>query len=53
MQVTNLGKEERTKIHKWLGNFDKLHSETIENGAEKYIVALYDNSKLKNCFSIC
>lgn len=46
-QVTNLGKEERTKIHKWLGNFDKLHSETVENGTEKYIVALYDNSKLK------
>ncbi|CAL8139774.1 unnamed protein product [Orchesella dallaii] len=42
IQVTTLAKEERTKIHKWLTNFDRVSSETIDKDGEKYIIALYE-----------
>ncbi|ODN04500.1 Pseudouridylate synthase 7 [Orchesella cincta] len=48
VKVTTLDKEERTRIHKWLTNFDKLSSETIDKDGEKYIVALYETKNNRN-----
>lgn len=37
LQVTDLDKESRTKIHRWISTFDKLSSETVDKDGDKYI----------------
>jgi hypothetical protein len=39
IKVTEMSKESRTKIHRWIGSFDKLSSETLDDksGGDKFI----------------
>lgn len=36
-QATDLEKESRTRIHRWISTFDKLSSETVDKDGDKFI----------------
>ncbi|CAG7834160.1 unnamed protein product [Allacma fusca] len=48
INVTELDKQQRTKIHRWIGNFPSLGSSTIDRDEQKIILVEFATSKIRN-----